>query len=216
MIHVKVRSIIADDNMIVEGLTQWDRGQKLEIVGLNLPSSVEIHFAQKDDEDATPVVGSTMDGVTQVDIPDRMLQFSETIHAYIYLSDKSFGETIFTIHLPIRERNRPSTYFADPNPDNPFGQLVEQVSQYTEQAAGYAEEAKKSLDQITKDLDEANGKFASKEDVGNKEDLQTDTKENIVAAINEMAEKYENVGQIELATVSDINDLFNGGTSNEI
>lgn len=216
MIHVKVRSIIADDNMIVEGLTQWDRGQILEIVGLNLPSSVEIHFAQNDDEYATPVIGSTMDGVTQVDIPDRMLQFSETIHAYIYLSDKSFGETIFTIHLPIRERHRPSTYCADPNPDNPFGQLVEQVSQYAEQAAGYAEEAKKSLDQITKDLDEANGKFASKEEVGNKEDLQTTRKENIVAAINEMAEKYENVGEIELATVSDIDDLFNGGASNEI
>ena len=57
------------------GLWQWDYGQALRIQGLHLPAAVEIHFSlQEIGGEAVTRVGVTKDGVTEVPVPDSLLE----------------------------------------------------------------------------------------------------------------------------------------------
>lgn len=205
MLHVKIRSIIADNKMIVKGLTQWDRGQTLEITGLDLPPTIEFHYSQNSDKDALTVIGTTANGVTTAEIPDELLCCDSEIQTHIYISDAKSGETIFTMYLPVEPRARPSGYITDPNGSNPFGQVVEQVSEYAQMASQAAADSQKILDDMKSIYDAANETFAKKDDVGNKNDLRTTDKSNIVGAINELADK---IGNVKMATKIDIDNIF--------
>lgn len=96
------------------GLWQWDYGQRLRIEGLKLPTAVEIHFALTEFAgDAIPRVGTTKDGVTEVVIPDSLLENQAAgastyeIYAWIYLADKTSGETIKRISMQVKRRPKP-------------------------------------------------------------------------------------------------------------
>ena len=72
------------------GLWQYDYGQILRIQDLGLPPAVEIHFSltEKGGSSITRV-GTTKDGVTDVVIPDSLLENDDAsqdywIYAYIY------------------------------------------------------------------------------------------------------------------------------------
>ena len=74
----------------VTGLWQYDYGRVLKIQDDGMPTAVEIHFSlQENGGNAVPRVGTTRDGVTEVVIPDSMLEnevIEETgyqIHAFI-------------------------------------------------------------------------------------------------------------------------------------
>lgn len=67
-------------------LWQYDYGQRIQIKGLDLPETFEVHFAWKDSEKAKVVIGSTVNGISTVDIPNVALEQRRTITAYIYLS----------------------------------------------------------------------------------------------------------------------------------
>ena len=93
------------------GLTQWDYGQELRIYGLQLPDPIEVHFAPDHVNVALVQIGHTLeDGGTSVEIPDDMLEEGRDITAYVYLCDEKQGETIKTIHLPVKSRQRPEPY----------------------------------------------------------------------------------------------------------
>ena len=70
---------------IDDELWQYDYGQKIQIKGLNLPEIFEVHFSWKDLEKAKVVTGSTIDGISTVDIPNIALEQRRMITAYIYL-----------------------------------------------------------------------------------------------------------------------------------
>ena len=153
---IQVDATKANNNYIeVCGLTQWDRGQKIEISGLSLPSAVEIHFASQDGENAKVMVGSSSEGKTTAEIPDELLKQGLAINAYIYLSDSTSGETVFIIHLPVVRRAKPNEYVEDPNPENPFGEIVEQIKDYADSAAQSESDAKEHLDKIEQNLQDA-------------------------------------------------------------
>ncbi|MCC2228128.1 hypothetical protein [Blautia fusiformis] len=73
-------------------LWQYDYGQRIQIKGLDLPETFEVHFAWKDSEKAKVVIGSTVNGISTVDIPNVALEQRRTITAYIYLSGITEGE----------------------------------------------------------------------------------------------------------------------------
>lgn len=67
------------------GLWQWDYGQILRIQGLHLPSMVAIHFSlQETGGTALNRVGVTKDGVTDVIIPDSMLENDGAIFLHLF------------------------------------------------------------------------------------------------------------------------------------
>ena len=92
---------------IDDALWQHDYGQKIQIKGLDLPEVFEVHFAWKDIEKAKVVTGSTIDGVSTVDIPNVALEQRRAITAYVYLSNAVEGETVNTILMTVNKRKAP-------------------------------------------------------------------------------------------------------------
>ena len=136
------------------GLWQWDYGQKLRIEGLTLPTAVEIHFALTEQSgDAITRVGTTKDGVTEVVIPDSLLEnqavsASYEIYAWIYLADKTSGETVKRISVWVKCRPKPEGFDA-PGDAELFRDAIAQVNASADRAEAAregAEAAKKAAE----------------------------------------------------------------------
>ena len=121
-------------------LWQYDYGQKIQIKGLDLPETFEVHFAWKDSEKAKVVIGSTVAGISTVDIPNVALEQRKTITAYIYLSDATEGETVNTIILSVNKRKAPENFEAPEDVDL-FHHTLEATAEYQRQAKESQEQA---------------------------------------------------------------------------
>ena len=99
------------ETITVNGLTQWDIGQKLRIECADLPDSFQVHFGSKRLEYAY-VVEATKgeDNSAIVDIPNILLQRPVDAIAWVYFVGINEGETVRTIHLPLQLRIKPSDY----------------------------------------------------------------------------------------------------------
>lgn len=162
-----------DDYARAYGLWQWDYGQQLRIEGLHLPTAVEIHFAlQETGGEAITRVGTTKDGITTVTIPDSMLEGNRAtwtadkaynIYAWVYLSDKSSGETIKRITMQVKSRPKPEAFEA-PGDGEIFHEAIEAVNDAAkraedagDKAIAAADEAKAAAAQTAKHLEAVQG-----------------------------------------------------------
>lgn len=124
----------------VYGLWQYDYGQTLRIQGLHLPSAVEIHFSlQETGGTALNRVGVTKDGVTDVIIPDSMLENDDAtrnydMFAFVYITDDTSGQTEYKIKLQVKSRPKPEVPGGGENPDI-FHEAVQDVQRSADQAA---------------------------------------------------------------------------------
>lgn len=134
----------------VAGLWQYDYGQVLRIQGLTLPTAVEIHFSlQERDGQAVTRVGTTRDNVTDVVIPDSMLENGDTtadykIYAFIYLTDSESGQTEYKISMSVKARPKPEQ-FEKPEDEKLFWQAIAAVNESAtsaQESATRAETAK--------------------------------------------------------------------------
>lgn len=130
----------------VTGLWQWDYGQVLRIQGLNLPKAVEIHFSlQESGGEAKKRVGFTKDGVTDVVIPESMLENEEAIddynaYAFVYLTDDASGQTEYKICMPVKARPKPEAF------DKPEdGEIFREAIKAVNDAADRAEESERQI-----------------------------------------------------------------------
>lgn len=150
----------------VTGLWQWDYGQVLRIQGLNLPKAVEIHFSlQESGGQSVTRIGMTKDGVTDVVIPDSMLENEEAvgsydIYAFIYLTDDTSGQTEYKICMPVKARPKPEA-FDKPEDGEIFREAITAVRESAERAetaeqkaAEHAEQTKANAQQTTADRQE--------------------------------------------------------------
>ena len=142
------------------GLWQWDYGQRLRIEGLKLPTAVEIHFALTEQSgDAITRVGTTKDGVTEVVIPDSLLENQAAgatyeIYAWIYLADKTSGETIKRISVQVKRRPKPEGHDT-PEDAELFREAIAQVNA----SADRAETAREGAEAAQKAAEAAAGKI---------------------------------------------------------
>lgn len=110
-----VTAVFQDDEQYcrIRNVWQYDYGQVLRIQGLTLPPAVEIHFSLTDTGgESITRVGVTKDNVTDVIIPDSMLENEESdqnynIYAYVYLTDFGSGETEYKITISVKARPKP-------------------------------------------------------------------------------------------------------------
>lgn len=120
-------------------LSQYDYGQVLRIQGLNLPAAVEIDFAlQPTGGTSVPRIGITKDGVTDVIIPDSMMENNDgtkdySIYAFVFLTDATSGQTEYRITLGVTARPKPEVPGGGDNPDI-FHEAVQAVREAAEQA----------------------------------------------------------------------------------
>lgn len=124
----------------VAGLWQYDYGQVLRIQGLSLPPAIEIHFSlQETGGEAITRIGVTSDGVTDVVIPDSILDGAGAIddyfaYAFIYPSDDSSGQTEYRIEISVKSRPKPEGYKG--SGDDTMGAVMKAVNEI---AAGKAD-----------------------------------------------------------------------------
>lgn len=105
-----IRAIFAtgQTEITVNGLHQWDYGQKLEIYSSELPTVVEVHFACVGMTEAIVRACETTPGKATATIPDRCLEQTTPITAWVFEINESSGTTTKKITLPIEARVRPS------------------------------------------------------------------------------------------------------------
>ena len=123
----------------VSDVWQYDYGQILRIQGLDLPTAVEVDFAVAGASESIARIGTTKDGVTDVVIPDSLIETGKNLVAYIYLRDSASGNTEYQIDMLVTKRAKPEAYDR-PEDKELFGQAIEAVNT----AADRAEKAGKT------------------------------------------------------------------------
>lgn len=82
-------------------LYQYDYGQILKFIDLNLPASYEVHFSNYEHGDSTTTVATT----NEVAIPDIYLQSGRDVYVWLYLhTGNNDGETEYQITIPVTKR----------------------------------------------------------------------------------------------------------------
>lgn len=118
-------------NYTAEPFYQWDRNQVLEIYGLSLPSTPEVHF-YNNAMDRAIVRQATMDsaGVITVSVPNGLLQKPYTITAHLCIYKGATFETQYTVKLPITPRTQPADYSLEDDGDvYSFNELNNKIGQ---------------------------------------------------------------------------------------
>lgn len=140
----------------VTGLWQWDYGQVLRIQGLNLPKAVEIHFSLQDSGGQSVTrIGMTKDGVTDVVIPESMLENEESlgnydIYAFIYLTDDTSGQTEYKICMPVKARPKPEA-FDKPEDEEIFQEAITAVRESADRAESAEQKVAQHAEQTKAD-----------------------------------------------------------------
>lgn len=125
-------------------LWQYNYGQVLRIQGGNLQKAQEIHFAlEETGGESVPRIGITRDGVTDVVIPDTMLENNDSevdypVYVFIYNRDETSGETVDKFVLNVLSRSKPE-HTGGSDDGDAFGKVIEEVNS----AADRAEESER-------------------------------------------------------------------------
>lgn len=98
-----------------ETLFQWDYNQEVEIAGLSLAITPEVHFFHDGAEKAI-VRQATMDasGVIRARVPNSLLQKPYRIHAIICIYEGTAFKSLCELRLPVQARAKPDDYVSVP------------------------------------------------------------------------------------------------------
>ena len=140
----------------VSDLWQWDYGQTLRIQGVKLPAAVEVQFSTTERIGETVTrIGVTQEGVTEVPIPDTLLEGSGTtqdytIYAFVYIENGDSGKTEYRVSMKVRARPKPEAH-ATPEEGELFRQAIVAVAE----SADRAESARKSAETASDQAEDA-------------------------------------------------------------
>lgn len=150
--------IIIDYNTgetLQDKLWQYDYGETLRIQGGNLQKAQEVHFSLNGTGGTTVTrIGATKDGVTDVVIPDSMLENNDSeidylIYVFLYNRDSTSGETTKRFVLNVRSRSKPE--HTGGTDGNAFGEVVEEVRKSAERTEAAQAKAEKYATQTKAD-----------------------------------------------------------------
>lgn len=95
----------------VDPLYQWDKNQSLEISGLTVPNTPEIHFVNKSMSLAlVRQAQKSESGIITVDIPNVLLEKSLPVDVYICAYEGDLFRTLYTLQIPVKARTKPTDY----------------------------------------------------------------------------------------------------------
>lgn len=136
----------------VSDLWQWDYGQTLRIQGTKIPAAVEVQFSTTDRIGETVTrIGVTKDGVTEVPIPDTLLEGGGTtqdytIYAFVYIENGDSGKTEYRVSMKVRARPKPEAH-ATPEEGELFRQAIVAVTESADRAESARKSAETAADQ---------------------------------------------------------------------
>lgn len=108
-----VSVIFADEgiNYNRRAFTQWDYGQKLEIIGLELAVGTQVHFARKGSLAAVRTLVNNENGYV-VHVPNAILEHSGEFTVYLYEITENEGKTTKSITFEVTPREKPEDYIS--------------------------------------------------------------------------------------------------------
>lgn len=133
-------------------LWQYDYGKVLRIQGGNLQKAQEIHFAlEETGGNSITRFGVTKDGVTDVAIPDMMLENNDSevdypVYVFLYKRDAESGETVDKFVLNVLSRSKPE-HTGGSGDGDAFGKVIEEVNNAANRAETAELESKKYAEQ---------------------------------------------------------------------
>ena len=159
------------------GIWQWDYGQILRIQSKKkLPKAVEVHFSEQEKGGSSVTrIGTTADNVTDVPIPDSLLEKSGNIYAFVYIEDGQSGNTEYKIEMSVKARPKPEIPGSPEEPElfketikavNEAADRADTAEQNANDSASKAEEAAASASASAKAAE--NTKTEALEEIGNK------------------------------------------------
>ena len=172
-----------EEYKMVSGLWQWDYGQILRIQGLNLPTAVEVDFAVAGASESVARIGTTKDGVTDVVIPDSLIETGKNLVAYVYLRDSESGNTEYQIDMVVSKRAKPEAYDT-PEDKELFGQAIEAVNKAAERAEKAGQTAQEAATKTGQDAEQTA-----------QDRIEVEKMVNSVASIDEQVKKVEQLSQ---------------------
>lgn len=137
----------------VSDVWQYDYGQILRIQGLDLPTAVEVDFAVAGASESIARIGTTKDGVTDVVIPDSLIETGKNLVAYIYLRDSASGNTEYQIDMIVTKRAKPEAYDR-PEDKELFGQAIEAVNTAADRAENAGQTAQEAAQKAGLDAEQ--------------------------------------------------------------
>lgn len=200
---------------IYTGIWQHDYGQVLRITGVDLPKAVEVQFSLRDKGgDTLTRIGTTVDGVTEVKVPDSLLKNENCtqnylIYAWIYITNDTSGNTEYQIILHVKSRPKPEEPSEEPLPEpNIFHETVEAVNAEADRAEVAEQKAKASATEAGKYAKSASESATAAEKT--KEDTLREIGEKKQEAIEAIQEQEEaSVGKIIDHTDNEIQRIQN-------
>ena len=94
-------SFRGEQQITTKSLYQYDYGQVLKFVDLNLPAAYEVHFSNYEHGESTTVLATS----NEVTIPDMYFTSGKDIYVWVYLhAGNSDGETEYQVNIPIIKR----------------------------------------------------------------------------------------------------------------
>lgn len=196
---------------------QYDYGQVLKILsgGVALPNFLEVHFSlSRENEKCITRIGTTVNGVTEVQIPNELLNTENKTHdyfiyAFIYVSTEKYGNTKCEIIIPVKSRIKPENPSEEPLPEpNIFHETVEAVNAAADRAKMAEQNAKESATEAGKHAASASESAVTAEKT--KEDALRKVGEKKQEAIEAIQNQEEtSVGKITTHTDGEIQRIQN-------
>lgn len=189
------RSVVTDE------IWQWNYGQVLRIQGLRLPRATEVHFSMGNVSKTR--IGTTTDNVTDVVIPDSLIEQSGRLKAYVYLHvGEDDGETEYEIMIPIKARAEPEEYDSQEE-YTALVQAIELLQDDLETTAADRTAAEAAADAAIDAKDDAVAAKNAAE--GYKDDAEA-AKRDAESALESVNRKAQDVTDTANAAIRDIGD----------
>lgn len=119
---------------VTNALWQYDYGQVLQISGVELPETFEVHLCNRGNNATITQIGQNY----QVSIPDEFLANPTWIDAYIFLhSGLNDGETVYSISIPVSARPMPTDDEPTPEEQSAITQAIAALNAAVQEVKEY-------------------------------------------------------------------------------
>ena len=95
---------------ILDHFYQWDMNRVISFHAVGMPSSFNVHYANKCSKQALVVNPDTSGEYPTAQVPNLILQNSDVLYIYIYDTANQVYKTEFTVMVPVVPRAKPSDH----------------------------------------------------------------------------------------------------------
>ena len=128
-------------------LAQWDKNVKIRVKETEIDKAYNVHFFNKNNNEAMVVKSSYQDGILSAMIPNDILTEPFPILGYVFVDKNDEQKSTYYFRITIKKRPKPSDYiYSDQKEFLTFEKVLEEAKSYANNADEYAQAAKTSED----------------------------------------------------------------------